>query len=178
MLVLSTSEIENNKKRFLFFFSANVRECQQTIEAFSTTRQRKKKRRREKKKKYSYLCHIVKKYVKGRDQLAGADHRVYAALQLREDELVQLRDQRRLVARLAEPARQDLASDLRRGPDELVLVGERELDAAALEQVLLAPGPDGLGVEQKPVVVEQDRRRSAHSRGCYSGLPPARAGRR
>ena len=91
-----------------------------------------------------------------REQLAGADHRLHPVLELGDDELVQLLDQLRRAARLAEPPLEDAAGDLGRGADQLALVGRGELEAAALEQVLLGPRPDRLGVEQEAVVVEDD----------------------
>ena len=58
---------------------------------------------------------------------------------------------------LLEPPFQDGAGDRRRGADQFALVRGGELEPAAGEQVLLGPGPDGLGVEQQAVVVEDDR---------------------
>ena len=89
-------------------------------------------------------------------QLAGADHRLHPVLELGDDQLVQLLDQLRRPARLAQAPLEDAAGDLGRGADQLALVGGGELDAAPLEEVLLGPGPDRLGVEQQAVVVEDD----------------------
>ena len=90
-------------------------------------------------------------------QLAGADHRLHPVLELGDDQLVQLLDQLGGAARLAEAALEDAAGDLGRGADQLALVCGRELEPAPLEEVLLGPGPDRLGVEQQAVVVEDDR---------------------
>ena len=90
------------------------------------------------------------------EQLAGADHRLDPVLELGDDQRVQLLDQLRRAARLAQPPLQHAAGDLGRGADQLALVGGGELDAAAREEVLLGPGPDRLGVEQQAVVVEDD----------------------
>src|SRR5680860_706332 len=90
-------------------------------------------------------------------QLPRADHRLHPVLQLGNHQLVQLLDQRLGPARLAEAALEHTAGDLGRGADQLALVGGREVEAAPLEEILLGPGPDRLGVEQQPVVVEDDR---------------------
>ena len=90
------------------------------------------------------------------EQFAGPDHRLDPVLELLDDEVVELVDQLRVAPLLPQPPREDPARDLGRGPDELELVGGRELAPAALEEVLLGPGPDRLGVEQEPVVVEDD----------------------
>ena len=89
-------------------------------------------------------------------QLAGADHRLHPVLELGDDQLVQLLDQLRAAAGLRQPPLEDAAGDLGRGADQLALVGGRELEPPPLEQVLLGPGPDRLGVEQQAVVVEDD----------------------
>ena len=89
-------------------------------------------------------------------QLARADHRLHPVLELGDDQRVQLLDQLRGAARLAEAPLQHPAGDLGRGADQLALVGGRELEPAALEEVLLGPRPDRLGVEQQAVVVEDD----------------------
>ena len=77
-------------------------------------------------------------------------------LELGDDQLVQLLDQLRRPARLAQAPLQHPAGDLRRGADQLALVGGGELDPAALEEVFLGAGPDRLGIEQQAVVVEDD----------------------
>ena len=41
-------------------------------------------------------------------------------------------------------------------PTSSRLFGGREVEPAALEEVVLGPRPDGLGVEQQAVVVEDD----------------------
>ena len=91
------------------------------------------------------------------EQLAGADHRLHPVLELGDDQRVQLLDQ--LAARPGSSRRRSSVSpgDLGRGADQLALVLGGELDPAALEEVLLGPGPDRLGVEQQAVVVEDDR---------------------
>ena len=89
-------------------------------------------------------------------QLAGADHRLHPVLELGDDQLVQLLDQLRGAAGLAQAPLEHAAGDLGRGADQLALVGRGELAPAALEEVLLGPGPDRLGVEQEAVVVEDD----------------------
>ena len=106
-------------------------------------------------------------------QLARADHRLHPVLELGDDQRVQLLDQLRRAARLAEPPFQDAAGDLGRGPDQLALVGGGELGAAALEEVLLGPGPDRLGVEQQAVVVEDDRVRGSGAPCALASRPAA-----
>lgn len=49
------------------------------------------------------------------------------------------------------------ARDVRGGADQFALVLGGEDDAVGLEEILLGPGPDGLGVEEQAVVVEEDR---------------------
>ena len=89
-----------------------------------------------------------------RQQIAGADHRLHAMLELGDHQLVQLLDQLRRPARLLEAPLEDPPGDLGRGADQLHLVGGRELHPPPLEEVLLGPRPDRLGVEQQAVVVE------------------------
>src|SRR5215218_983483 len=91
------------------------------------------------------------------EQLAGADHRLHAVLELGDDQRVQLLDQPRRPAGLPQPLFQHPAGDLGRGADQHPLVGRGELGPAPLEEVFLGPGPDRLGVEQEAVVVEDDR---------------------
>ena len=108
-------------------------------------------------------------------QLARADHRLHPVLELGDDQLVQLLDQLRRPARLAEALFEHPAGDLGRGADQLALVGGGELQPAALEQVLLGPRPDRLGVEQQPVVVEDDRVRGATAPLAGRRRPSSRA---
>ena len=55
-------------------------------------------------------------------QLARADHRLHPVLELGDDQLVQLLDQRRGATGLTEAPFEDAAGDLGRGADQLALV--------------------------------------------------------
>ena len=98
------------------------------------------------------------------DQLPRPDHRLDPVSQLGHHQLVELDHDLGGAAGLAEALLEDAGCGLRRCPDQLLLVLEGELEAAALEQILLAARPDRLGIEQQPVVVE-DHRVRRQSRG-------------
>ena len=89
-------------------------------------------------------------------QLRRPQHRLDPVLELGDDQLVQLLDQLGGAAGLAQAPLEDATGDLGRGADQLALVLGREVEATALEEVLLGAGPDRLGVEQEAVVVEDD----------------------
>ncbi len=61
-----------------------------------------------------------------------------------------------ILAGLVEEPGQLLAGDPDGRTDQTALVVDRELPATGLEKPLLSTGPDGLGVEQEAVVVEED----------------------
>jgi hypothetical protein len=92
-------------------------------------------------------------------QLARADHRLHPVLELGDDQFVELVDQRVRSTGLPELPFEDAAGDLGRGADQFALVRGRELDSPSLEEIALGAGPDRLGVEQQPVVVEDHRLR-------------------
>ena len=90
-------------------------------------------------------------------QLPRPDHRLHPVLELGDDQRVQLLDQLRGPAGLAqspfEHARRRPRPRCR--PARACAAGVNSMPAA-LEQVPLGPRPDGLGVEQQAVVVEDD----------------------
>ena len=107
------------------------------------------------------------------DQLQRPGHRLDPALELGEDELVELGDQLGVApgssswrARIA-PA---IGAEV---PTSSCLWASVNSQPAAGEQLLLGPGPHRLGVEQEPVVVEDHRRRrSARAQACSRRQPP------